>query len=86
MNKLYIITGPPGVGKSTIAKEIAIKNNKSALVEGEDIYHMVCGGYISPWKEGNHLKVFWENCIDIISNFFKNEYDVIFNYIINKEK
>ena len=86
MNKLYIITGPAGVGKSTISKEIAMKSKKSALIEGDDIYHLVCAGYISPWEEGNHLKVFWENCIDIIKNFLDNGYNVEFNYIINKEK
>lgn len=86
MSKLYIITGPAGVGKSTISKEIAKTRKKSALIEGDEIYHLVEGGYISPWKEGNHLKVFWENCTDIIKNFLDNEYDVIFNYIINKEK
>lgn len=86
MNKLYIITGPAGVGKSTISKEIASRSTKSALIEGDDIYHLVCGGYVSPWKEGNHLDVFWKNCIDIIKNFLENGYDVVFNYIINKEK
>ena len=86
MNKLYIITGPAGVGKSTISKEIASKLPKSALIEGDIIYHLVCGGYVSPWKEGNHLEVFWKNCIDIIKNFLDNGYDVVFNYIISKDK
>lgn len=86
MSKLYIITGPAGVGKSTISREIAKTSNKSALVEGDEIYHLVCGGYVSPWKEGNHLEVFWKNCIDIIKNFLDDGYDVVFNYIINKEK
>ncbi len=86
MNKLYIITGPAGVGKSTISKEIALNSKKSALIEGDDIYHLVHGGYVSPWKAGNHLNVFWENCIGIIKNFLGNGYDVVFNYIINKEK
>lgn len=86
MSKLYIITGPAGVGKSTISKEIAGRSGKSALIEGDEIYHLVYGGYESPWKEGNHLKIFWKNCIDIITNFLNNGYDVVFNYIINKEK
>lgn len=86
MNKLYIITGPAGVGKSTISKALAESMNKSALVEGDDIYHLVCGGYESPWKEGNHLDVFWKNCIDVIRNFLNSGYDVVFNYIISKEK
>ena len=82
MSKLYIITGPAGVGKSTISKEIAKKSNKSALIEGDEIYHLVCGGYESAWKEKNHLEVFWKNVIDIINNFLEDGYDIIFNYII----
>lgn len=82
---LYIITGPAGVGKSTISEKVANLSKKSALVEGDIIYHMVCGGYVSPWKEGNHLKVFWDNCIDIIKNFIDEGYDVVFNYIIDNK-
>lgn len=39
MTTLYIITGPAGVGKSTISKKIAISKERSALIEGDDIYH-----------------------------------------------
>lgn len=46
MNKLYLITGPAGVGKSTISKLLAKKLDKSILIEGDDIYHMVISGYI----------------------------------------
>lgn len=82
MNKLYIITGPAGVGKSTISKSIAESMNKSALIEGDDIYHLVIGGYVSPWKDGNHLDIFWQNAIILIKNFLENGYDVVFNYIV----
>lgn len=86
MGKLYLITGPAGVGKSTISKILAENKTKSALIEGDQIYHFVKGGYISPWLEGNHLDVFWENSIDTIKNFLKRDYDVVFNYIIDKNK
>lgn len=46
MPNLYIITGPAGVGKSTISRKIAELKNKSVLIEGDDIYHHVVGGYI----------------------------------------
>lgn len=85
MSKLYLITGPAGVGKSTISKILAGSKDKCALIEGDDIYHFVKGGYVSAWKEGNHLEVFWKNCIDIIKNFLDSGYDVVFNYIINKK-
>lgn len=85
MPNLYIITGPSGVGKSTISKELAKRSNKSALVEGDFIYNQVIGGYISAWKEGNHLDVFWEICLDTIETYLSYGYDVVFNYIVTPD-
>ena len=85
MNKLYLITGPAGVGKSTISRKIAESLDKSTLIEGDDIYHHIVGGYVQAWKEGNHLDVFWKSVIGLIENYLENGYDVVFNYIIDKE-
>lgn len=79
---LYIITGPAGVGKSTISKELAKSSSKSVLIEGDDIYHQVVGGYVPAWKDGNHLQTFWKVCMEIIKIYLDDGYDVIFNYII----
>ena len=85
MPTLYLITGPAGVGKSTVSKAIAKNKTKSALIEGDDIYHQIIGGYIPAWKEGNHLGTFWKVCLNSIKTYLADEYDVIFNYIINPE-
>lgn len=85
MGELYIITGPAGVGKSTISKEIANIKEKSVLIEGDDIYHQVVGGYVNAWKPGNHLDIFWKICFDMINTYLENDYDVIFNYIVSPE-
>lgn len=85
MHTLYIITGPAGVGKSTISKELAIRSKKSALIEGDDIYHQVVGGYVQAWKSGNHLKTFWKICINIIKIYLEDGFDVVFNYIVTPE-
>ena len=86
MSKLYIITGPAGVGKSTISRCIAEKLEKSVLIEGDDIYNQVVGGYISPWKEGNHLDIFWKVSIDVIKDYLEAGYDVVYNYIIDPQQ
>lgn len=86
MKNLYIITGPAGVGKSTISKGIAHLKDKSALIEGDDIYHQVVGGYIQAWRKGNHLETFWKVCINSIKIYLEDGYDVVFNYIINIEQ
>ena len=86
MNKLYLITGPAGVGKSTISKKIANNLNKSVLIEGDDVYNFFVGGRISPWKENAPLELFWNNCIYLIQSYLNNGYDVVFNYIIKPDK
>lgn len=82
MTNLYIITGPAGVGKSTISKKIAEIKKKSVLIEGDEIYHHVVGGYAPAWKKENHLEVFWNICFDMIDTYLSYGYDVIFNYIV----
>ena len=85
MPDLYIITGPAGAGKSTISRKIAESKSKSVLIEGDDIYHQVVGGYVQAWKQGNHLDIFWKICIDMIDIYLSNGYTVVFNYIVNPE-
>lgn len=82
---LYVITGPAGVGKSTISKKIAELKHKSVLIEGDDIYHQVVGGYVQAWKEGNHLQTFWKVCINTIKIYLEEGFDVVFNYIVTPE-
>ena len=80
---LYILTGPPGVGKTTISNELAKSLDKSVLIEGDDIYNQVVSSHVSPWKEGNHLEIFWKICLNIIDMYLNNNYNVVFNYIIS---
>lgn len=80
---LYILTGPPGVGKTTISNELAKSLDKSVVIEGDDIYNQVVSSHVSPWKEGNHLNIFWEICLNTIDIYLKNNYNVVFNYIIS---
>ena len=86
MSKLYLITGPAGVGKTTVSKGIAKTLEKSVLLEGDEFYNHVVGGYVSAWKDGNHLDIFWKVCVDTINNYLNAGYDVVFNYIIGKNK
>lgn len=85
MPNLYIITGPAGVGKSTVSKKLAERSSKSVLIEGDDIYHQVIGGYIQAWKQGNHLQTFWKVCLNNIEIYLQDGFDVIFNYIVTPE-
>lgn len=82
---LYLITGPAGVGKTTISNKIANISNKSVLLEGDDFYHQVISSYQPAWKDGNHLDIFWKVVESTIKIYLDNGYDVVFNYIIGEE-
>ena len=85
--EIYIITGPPGVGKSTIAGMVANRLDNSAFIEGDMIYHMVAGGFVSPWEDdGLYLELFWENVLDITANFIQRNISVVLEYIIFPEQ
>lgn len=59
---------------------------KSALIEGDDVYAQIVGGYVDPWLEGNHLETFWKICIAQIGIYLEAGFDVVFNYIISPEQ
>lgn len=86
MNKLYIITGPAGVGKSTISYKIGEKLKKSVVIEGDTIYNFFVGGRIKPWHEDAPLDLFWKNVFYLIESYLENGYDVVFNYIIKDKQ
>lgn len=68
INKLYIITGPAGVGKSTISNKLAESLPKSVLIEGDTIYNFFITDRIKPWQENAPLNLFWNNCIYLIKS------------------
>lgn len=86
MADLYVITGPAGVGKSTISRKIAEASSKSALIEGDDLYAQIIGGYVNPWEEGNFLDTFWKLSLSSIKVYLEDGFDVVFNYIISPDQ
>uniref|UniRef100_UPI00006836D1 BH3686 n=1 Tax=Halalkalibacterium halodurans (strain ATCC BAA-125 / DSM 18197 / FERM 7344 / JCM 9153 / C-125) TaxID=272558 RepID=UPI00006836D1 len=81
MKKLYIITGPAGVGKSTTCKRLAAQLDNSAYIEGDIINHMVVGGYRPPWESDELLALTWKNITDLTVNFLLAQNDVVLDYI-----
>ena len=82
-NCVYIISGPPGVGKSTVSKELAYSFDKSAVIEGDLIYLMIKGGIVSPWEdEGYYMDLFWDNIISLTNNFITRGISVVIEYVI----
>jgi hypothetical protein len=47
--RLIVVTGPPGAGKSTVARFVAGAFPSSVLVPGDAFFAFVSGGWIAPW-------------------------------------
>ncbi|MEA3318547.1 MAG: AAA family ATPase [Bacillota bacterium] len=80
---VYIISGPCGVGKSTITKGIAHKLEKAVLVEGDLLSAMFVGETQPAWEE--KLSVVWLNLSSLTKNFLLKGYDVVIDYVVEEE-
>lgn len=49
MGRLIVVSGPPGAGKSTVARLLVRRFELSALVPGDDFFTYVVSGYVKPW-------------------------------------
>jgi predicted ABC-type ATPase len=54
VGELVVVTGPPGAGKSTVARAVAQRFEPSALVVGDHFFAFVERGYVDPWTEAAH--------------------------------
>lgn len=83
---LFIITGPCGVGKSTISQKLAEQFDLSCHINVDLLYGMVISGYVKPWKDdGKLMNLLWRNVCSLIKNFANENYTVILDYIVFPE-
>jgi predicted ABC-type ATPase len=54
VSSLLVLTGPPGGGKSTVARLLADRYEPSVLVEGDAFFGFLARGAIAPWLPESH--------------------------------
>lgn len=54
MGSLLVITGPPGAGKSSVARVLAYEAERSVLVEGDQFFAFLAAGALAPWVSEAH--------------------------------
>lgn len=49
VGSLLVVAGPPGAGKSAVAKVLAGSSERSALIEGDAFFRFLAADAIKPW-------------------------------------
>ena len=54
VGSLLVVAGPPGAGKSTVARRLADRaEGRSAVVEGDAFFGFLARGAVAPWLPGS---------------------------------
>jgi predicted kinase len=51
---VLILTGPPGVGKTTTAGILASRSPRAVHLESDPFFRFIHSGYVEPWKPESH--------------------------------
>lgn len=81
--KVYIISGPIAVGKSTVAKILHQKIGNSILIEGDEIMNALRRNENMDWVQ--RLDFSWQAILSLSNTALRQGYNVIIDYVVETE-
>jgi predicted kinase len=49
-----LVAGPPGAGKTTVARLLALGWDRAVHLHTDDVYAWIATGYVEPWRPESH--------------------------------
>jgi len=86
--RCVVLTGGPGAGKSTVARLVAQQRLRCAVVEVDDLRHMLVRPHVAPWQgpEGHRQQLLGAgNACDLVRNFRRDGCEVLVADVLTTE-
>ncbi len=88
MRPVLVLTGPPAIGKSSTARAVAARRPRCAVIDVDDLRHLVVSGHIAPWQgaEGAaQRRLGVRNACGLASNFVAQGIEVVIADLLTPE-
>jgi cytidylate kinase len=83
MASLLVVTGPPGAGKSTVARLVSQRLESSVLVDGDAFFGFLDQGAIAPWlPEADAQNDVVVRAAGAAAGRFAQHYDTVYDGVI----
>jgi predicted kinase len=82
--RALLLTGPPGSGKSTVARLLVTRFERAVHLVSDEFFHFIRAGYVEPWKpESQHQnEVVMSAVADTASTFARAGYLTVVDGIL----
>jgi tRNA uridine 5-carbamoylmethylation protein Kti12 len=81
---VLIVSGGPGAGKTTVARILADRAERSVHLDADRFFHLIRSGYVEPWKPEAHEqnRVVMQAVADATATFSRAGYLTIVDGIV----
>jgi predicted kinase len=84
LTEIVVVSGPPGSGKSTVGRGLALRWPRAVHIHTDDFYHWIVSGYVAPWlpeAQGQNI-VAMEAMAQVAERFAEGGYAVVVDGIV----